>query len=139
MSLSLGLLENAAEFLRFGLQFCNHSEVNLLLPYPEIHGLRFGNKATLQESEWYTGILMRSSDWAGFTLGPGHTKSFEYRVRPTHVAPDKWAPPLRLNVLGDSAVPWSTYAKIIVDTATASQSLFTTISSDCRSAGVSHD
>src|SRR5437899_12116067 len=85
LSLSLGLLENAAEFLRFGLQFCNHSEVNLLLPYPEIHGLRFGNKATLQESEWYTGILMRSSDWAGFTLGPGHTKSFEYRVRPTHV------------------------------------------------------
>jgi hypothetical protein len=85
LSLTLGLLENAAEFLRFGLQFCNHSEVNLLLPYPEIHELRFGNKATLQVSEWYTGILMRSSDWAGFTLGPGHTKSFEYRVRPTQV------------------------------------------------------
>jgi hypothetical protein len=84
LSLSLGLLENAAEFLRFGLQFCNHSEVNLLLPYPEIHGLRFGNKATLQESEWYTDSLIHAS-WAGFTLGPGHNKSIEYRVRPTHV------------------------------------------------------
>jgi hypothetical protein len=84
LSLTLGLLENAAEFLRFGLQFCNHSEVNLLLPSPEIHGLRFGNKATRQVSEWYTDILL-SMDWAGFTLGPGHDKSIEYRVRPRHV------------------------------------------------------
>jgi type IV secretory pathway TraG/TraD family ATPase VirD4 len=42
------------------------------------------------------------------------------RVRPTHVPPGQWNPPLRLNPLSDATVPWSTYAKIIVDTATAS-------------------
>ncbi len=41
------------------------------------------------------------------------------RVRPSHVAREEWKPPLRLNLLGDPVVPWSTYAKLIVDTATA--------------------
>lgn len=41
------------------------------------------------------------------------------RVRPTHVPRAEWTPPLRLNLLGDPAVPWGTYAKLIVDTATA--------------------
>ena len=41
------------------------------------------------------------------------------RVRPSHVPRDDWKPPLRLNLLGDPVVPWSTYAKLIVDTATA--------------------
>ncbi|MDB6094032.1 MAG: hypothetical protein JWM32_1594 [Verrucomicrobia bacterium] len=41
------------------------------------------------------------------------------RVRPTHVSRAAWTPPLRLNVLGDPSVPWGTYAKIVVDTATA--------------------
>lgn len=41
------------------------------------------------------------------------------RVRPPDVAAKDWRPPLTLNILGDRSVPWSTYAKIIVDTATA--------------------
>ena len=41
------------------------------------------------------------------------------RVRPTHVPPAAWQPPLRLNLLADQTVPWVAYAKMIVDTATA--------------------
>lgn len=41
------------------------------------------------------------------------------RVRPPDVAPKDWKPPLTLNLLGDRSIPWTTYAKIIVDTATA--------------------
>lgn len=41
------------------------------------------------------------------------------RIRPTHVPVSQWKAPLRLNVLGDRSVPWDTYAKILVDTATA--------------------
>jgi type IV secretory pathway TraG/TraD family ATPase VirD4 len=40
-------------------------------------------------------------------------------VRPTHIASSHWTPPLRLNVLADPSIPWTTYAKMIVDTATA--------------------
>ncbi len=41
------------------------------------------------------------------------------RVRPTHIPSDQWQPPLRLNLLAMPDVPWTTYAKMIVDTATA--------------------
>lgn len=41
------------------------------------------------------------------------------RVRPPEVARKDWVPPLRMNVLADRSVPWTTYAKLIVDTATA--------------------
>ncbi len=41
------------------------------------------------------------------------------RVRPTDYPREKWVSPLKLNVLADRSVPWSTYAKIIIDTATA--------------------
>ncbi len=41
------------------------------------------------------------------------------RVRPPHVPASAWTPPLRLNLLADPLVPWATYAKILVDTATA--------------------
>lgn len=33
--------------------------------------------------------------------------------------PANWQPPLRLNLLADRNVPWATYAKLVVDTATA--------------------
>ena len=38
----------------------------------------------MKEAEWYTCIL-QSSDWAGFTLAPGQSKTIEYSVRPTSV------------------------------------------------------
>jgi type IV secretory pathway TraG/TraD family ATPase VirD4 len=41
------------------------------------------------------------------------------RVRPSHVPIERWKAPLRLNLLADRSIPWATYAKIIVDTATA--------------------
>lgn len=85
---------------------------------PIVHGLR----STLPD----TGILAVDSKGALWkplesmarSLGQEDTLRL-IRVRPTHVPPSKWTPPLRLNLLGDADVPWSTYAKMIVDTATA--------------------
>ena len=86
---------------------------------PVVHGLR----STLPD----TGVLAVDSKgalWkplAAMAESLGQKESLRLiRVRPTHIAPDKWTPPLRLNILGDTSVPWSTYAKIVVDTATAS-------------------
>lgn len=84
LSLWLELLDQAPECLRFRLTFCNQSDVKMLFPFPEIHGLRFRNIAAKQESEWYTRLLV-SASWAGFTLLPGEEKVIEYRVRPHHI------------------------------------------------------
>jgi TraM recognition site of TraD and TraG len=40
------------------------------------------------------------------------------QTRPDH-ADEAWVPPARFNLLSDSTVPWSTYATVIVDTASA--------------------
>ena len=85
---------------------------------PIVHGLR----STLPD----TGILAVDSKgtlWKPLSsmaraLGQGETLRL-IRVRPTHIASSHWTPPLRLNVLADPSIPWTTYAKIIVDTATA--------------------
>lgn len=86
---------------------------------PIVHGLR----STLPD----TGVLAVDSKgalWkplAAMAESLGQKESLRLiRVRPTHIAPSQWTPPLRLNILGDASVPWSTYAKIVVDTATAS-------------------
>lgn len=86
---------------------------------PIMHGLR----STLPD----TGILAIDSKGALWKPLSAMAKSLGQqdslrliRVRPTHIAPAWWSPPLRLNILGDASVPWSTYAKIVVDTATAS-------------------
>jgi len=85
---------------------------------PIVHGLR----ATLPK----TGIMAVDSKgalWqplAAMARALGQEESLRLiRVRPTHVPIKEWEPPLRLNLLGDPSVPWSTYAKIIVDTSTA--------------------
>jgi hypothetical protein len=85
---------------------------------PIVHGL----KATLPE----TGILAVDSKGAlwkpleAMARSLGQEESLRLiRVRPTHVRPEDWQPPLRLNLLGMPDVPWTTYAKLIVDTATA--------------------
>ena len=85
---------------------------------PVVHGLR----KTLPD----TGVLAVDSKGALWqplatmarTLGQEESLRL-IRVRPTHIPPDRWQPPLRLNLLGDPSIPWSTYAKIIVDTASA--------------------
>lgn len=102
---------------------------------PIVHGLR----STLPD----TGIMAVDSKgalWkplATMARALGQEESLRLvRVRPTHIPPDKWTPPLRLNLLGDPDVPWSTYAKIVVDTATAAgqkggQSFFKETARDC--------
>jgi hypothetical protein len=40
------------------------------------------------------------------------------QTRPDY-ADDEWIPPARFNLLSDSTIPWSTYATVIVDTASA--------------------
>jgi hypothetical protein len=40
------------------------------------------------------------------------------QTRPDH-ADDEWQPPARFNLLSDPTIPWSTYAAVIVDTASA--------------------
>ena len=86
---------------------------------PIVHGLR----STLPS----TGVLAIDSKgalWkplAAMAKGLGQEKSLRLiRVRPSHIPPEKWKAPLRLNLLSDPDVPWGTYAKLIVDTATAS-------------------
>ena len=85
---------------------------------PIVHGLR----STLPS----TGILAIDSKgalWqplAAIARNLGQEASLRLiRVRPTHVAPAAWTPPLRLNLLADRSIPWNTYAKMVVDTATA--------------------
>ncbi len=74
--LSLELLEQSPKRLLFELRIDNRSKTNLLLPCPEIHGLRFGNKANFKQSEWYT--FLQSSDWNGFTLASNQSKTIQY-------------------------------------------------------------
>jgi hypothetical protein len=81
LSLTLEFLDQTPDCFRFRLVVRNCSEAKILVPSPEIHGLRFANKATMQESEWCTRLLV-SADWSGFTLEPAAEKVIEYRVRP---------------------------------------------------------
>ena len=75
---------------------------------PVVHGLR----STLPD----TGVLAVDSKgalWkplAAMAEKLGQKESLRLiRVRPTHIAPAQWTPPLRLNILGDASVPWSTF------------------------------
>ncbi len=89
LSLTLELLAEAPESLLFCLLLHNESAVKMLLPRPDILGLHFGNKTTMQQSEWFTNQFV-SSSWGGLTLVPGEEKSIEYHVRPCSVAePDE--------------------------------------------------
>jgi hypothetical protein len=64
----------------------NSAEFKLLLPFPEIHGLRFAREVGKQESEWYSQTFVPPSG-AGFILQSGEGRCFEWRVRPRDVAP----------------------------------------------------
>ena len=85
---------------------------------PIIHGLR----ETLPD----TGILAIDSKGVLWQPLSAIAKTLKQdtdlrliRVRPPDVPRDRWQAPLRLNLLADRMVPWTTYAKMIVDTATA--------------------
>lgn len=86
ITLSLQLLEQAADCLLFRLGVHNCSNVKLMFPYPEIYGLQFKNKITGQESEWYARLFV-SASWAGFALQAGEAEVIEFRARPCSIEP----------------------------------------------------
>lgn len=85
---------------------------------PIVHGLRSTLPTTGILAVDSKGALWKPLSAMARALGQEDTLRL-IRVRPTHISPEKWTPPLRLNLLGDPSVPWTTYAKLIVDTATA--------------------
>lgn len=84
ITLSLGLIQAAEWGYRFEMTVLNRSSVKLLLPPPEIHGLRFGNKKTMQEAEWFTTILV-SAAMGGIFLPPNESSRIDWWVRPHEV------------------------------------------------------
>jgi type IV secretory pathway TraG/TraD family ATPase VirD4 len=85
---------------------------------PIVHGLRRALPSTGIMAIDSKGALWKPL--AEIARALGHEDSLRLiRVRPSHVPPKDWQPPLRLNLLADRSVPWTTYAKIIVDTASA--------------------
>ncbi len=85
---------------------------------PIVHGLRRALPSTGIMAIDSKGALWKPL--AEIARALGHEDSLRLiRVRPSHVGAPDWQPPLRLNLLADRSVPWATYAKIIVDTASA--------------------
>ena len=86
---------------------------------PILHGLRRTLPATGILAIDSKGVLWRPLCEIARALGQENDLRL-IRVRPTEIPREEWQPPLRLNFLADRSVPWVTYAKMIVDTATAS-------------------
>jgi type IV secretory pathway TraG/TraD family ATPase VirD4 len=86
---------------------------------PIVHGLRRALPTTGIMAIDSKGALWKPL--AEIARALGHEDSLRLiRVRPEHIPVKDWKAPLRLNLLSDRSVPWTTYAKIIVDTASAS-------------------
>jgi len=85
---------------------------------PIIHGLRKTLPGTGILAIDSKGVLWQPLSAIARELGQEKDLRL-IRVRPPDVARKGWVPPLRMNVLADRSIPWTTYAKLIVDTATA--------------------
>lgn len=85
---------------------------------PIVHGLRTTLPGTGILAVDSKGALWRPLQQMARSLGQEADLRL-IRVRPTQIPVEQWSPPLRLNLLADHSVPWSTYAKILIDTATA--------------------
>lgn len=85
---------------------------------PIIHGLRKTLPGTGILTVDSKGVLWQPLSAIARELGQEKDLRL-IRVRPPEVARKDWIPPLRMNVLADRSIPWTTYAKLIVDTATA--------------------
>lgn len=85
---------------------------------PIVHGLRETLPQTGVLAIDSKGALWRPLERIAKALGQERDLRL-IRVRPPHVPPDQWTPPLQLNLLEDRSVPWTTYAKVIVDAATS--------------------
>jgi type IV secretory pathway TraG/TraD family ATPase VirD4 len=84
---------------------------------PIVHGLRRALPDTGILAIDSKGSLWKSLGEIAGALGQERDLRL-IRVRAPET-PAGWTPPLQLNLLGDPSVPWATYAKILVDTATA--------------------
>ncbi len=85
---------------------------------PIVHGLRASLPSTGILAVDSKGALWKPLSEIAHALGQEDALRL-IRVRPPHIPPDRWSAPLKMNVLSDRSVPWGTYAKIIVDTASA--------------------
>jgi hypothetical protein len=85
---------------------------------PIVHGLRKTRPSTGILAIDSKGALWKPLSAMAHSLNQQESLRL-IRVRPTHIRPEEWTPPIRLNLLAMPDVPWTTYAKIIVDTATA--------------------
>jgi hypothetical protein len=86
--LCLQLLEQSADFVQFRLSLQSCAVGKLFLPTPEITGLRFRSIIDGREAQWFAGLLVSKAD-NGFTLAPGATRHFEWRVRPHNIKPPR--------------------------------------------------
>ena len=89
--ISLELLEQSDDCLRFEVTIHNNSKVKLLFPYPEIDSLRLVNKADMQELKWYLRYLytILYAEWSGFTLQPDDKRKLEFAVIPCDIQPPR--------------------------------------------------
>ncbi|MCE9528446.1 MAG: hypothetical protein K8R36_20580 [Planctomycetales bacterium] len=84
LAITLKLLLQGSESIRFQLTIRNLSQVKLLLPYPEIFDLYFKDVSADKNCEWYTDTLV-SATWAGFTIEPDQEKVCDFLVRPCSI------------------------------------------------------
>jgi hypothetical protein len=84
VELTLDLIEQGFWGFHFCLTITNLSPDRLLLPHPEIHGLRFVSEVTRKEAEWDTCLLV-SAKGVVIILNPGECRKLDWRVRPWEV------------------------------------------------------
>src|SRR5262245_34216764 len=80
LKLEIALANCSAQKLRFRVAIENRSKVNLLLPWPRVEDLTFGNNATMAMAEWHLLGFESSLAWDGITLNPGEQRLRECRV-----------------------------------------------------------
>jgi hypothetical protein len=88
LSLLLELLENRIDSIRLRLSICNQSDARLVLPDPDIDGLRFVDTSTMEASKWGA-MALWEGPW-GLTIEPRETKQFDYHLPPVHLVPGDW-------------------------------------------------
>ncbi len=74
---------------------------------PIVHGLRSSMPETGILAVDSKGVLWKPLASMARSLGQEESLRL-IRVRPTHIRPEDWTPPLRLNLLGMPDVPWTT-------------------------------
>ena len=82
LQLHLELISDTDHKIVFRLTTTNRSEANLLIPHHKITDLRFGNKTTKMEAEWFCTSFVRSNDIPGYVLAAGESKNRLFEVRP---------------------------------------------------------